>query len=1080
MYPYKKLFLQYFTSVFFFLLVVHLNLNAQQPNTSIAQQYLDSANLMFDSVRYDDALIFGHKALSVFRQTLGEQDTSTANVYYLIGRIWNEKKDLEKALVNHLKALDIRATALGEAHTKVAQSYNEIGHTYHGKGKIDKALMYHLDALKIYLDAFGNEHPSVGFTYRQIGIVYEFNWALDKALEYYEKSLKIYLAAFGKKNARVGDAYLDMGIIYDLKGEWDKALEYQFKALKIYLLVYGKDHPNVGHCYNNIGIIYRIKADYEKALHFHQKALQIRLGVWGKDPHPEVAGSYNNLAALYNKKGDLTKALEHHRKALALRLKIYGENHYKVASSYFNMSTVYYKTNELNKALAFSEKALKMRLAVLGVQHAQVANSYKTIGAIYLKKGKPDKALTYFQKTLGIWQKIHSKTHFNIADSFHDFAVVYRKKGAFDKALDYHEKALKIRQAAFGQKHPKVADSMKGIGLIYAKKGIPDKALEFLSKAQEIRLEILGPDHPEVADIYDAISQVYYLKKDYELAIDYSEKAISNLENIRKRYQSSETKQIHLSNYYYIYENAIVTTIAAVEAHPGKYDLQKAFIYSEKAKSKLLLEALHGTHARSFAGIPASLLQKEYDLNIELTYYDKKRFEEQQKGKSKNDSLLSAYNNKLFDLNRVYEELISQFEQDYPDYYHLKYETKVVSVRDIRDVLEDDQALIEYFVGDSVIFVFIISKQDYQIEKIEKDFLLEEWIRQMRQGIYQYHLMPHTTQSDYTVYNDTFAQVSFKLYEKLIAPIKSNLTKKLIIVPDGLLGYFPFDALLMEKPRQNRNFKTHAYLVRDHQISYCYSATLLEEMQQSKKGKTSKGLLAFAPSFKNDAPVLAIVKASRQGLGTLNYNIPEVIGIQNIYGGDIHTGFEATKSHFIAISHQYNILHLATHGKANNIAGDYSYLAFTHNRDSTNDNKLYVRELYNLKLNADLVVLSACETGVGELQHGEGIISLARGFSYAGARSIVSTLWPVNDASTKELMQGFYTHLKTGLTKDAALRQAKLDYLADHTNDEAHPFYWAGFIPIGNMNAIAPSRGFWWVWVLAIGIFATFFYGRQG
>ena len=161
----------------------------------------------------------------------------------------------------------------------------------------------------------------------------------------------------------------------------------------------------------------------------------------------------------------------------------------------------------------------------------------------------------------------------------------------------------------------------------------------------------------------------------------------------------------------------------------------------------------------------------------------------------------------------------------------------------------------------------------------------------------------------------------------------------------------------------------------------------------------------------------------------------------------------------------YSVIHLSTHGKADDRVGDYSFLAFTEIPDSLENEYLYVRDLYNLRLNADMVVLSACETGIGELQRGEGILSLARGFTYAGAKSIINSLWSVNDQSTKFLMERFYTYLLEGLDKDAALRQAKLDYLASGEN--ADPYFWAAFVPVGDMSPVElKDKNINWLWGL--------------
>ena len=237
------------------------------------------------------------------------------------------------------------------------------------------------------------------------------------------------------------------------------------------------------------------------------------------------------------------------------------------------------------------------------------------------------------------------------------------------------------------------------------------------------------------------------------------------------------------------------------------------------------------------------------------------------------------------------------------------------------------------------------------------------------------------------------------------------------VIPDGALGYLPFDALLKQQPQEARNFKDFDYLLRYHSISYCYSATLLQEMIDLRYEDTEKKLGAFAPLFP---------PGNGCDLSTLEFNQTEAQRIGELIEGDLYLAEAANEQTFVEAASNYEILHLATHGEANDEAGAYSYLAFTCLEDSVENELLYAKELYNLRLKAKMVVLSACQTGIGELQKGEGIISLARGFSYAGAKSVVTTLWSINDKNAEQLMTLFYRELTKGVDKDIALQQAKL------------------------------------------------------
>jgi len=245
-----------------------------------------------------------------------------------------------------------------------------------------------------------------------------------------------------------------------------------------------------------------------------------------------------------------------------------------------------------------------------------------------------------------------------------------------------------------------------------------------------------------------------------------------------------------------------------------------------------------------------------------------------------------------------------------------------------------------------------------------------------------------------------------------------------------------------------------------------YSATLLKEMQKKKHMHLPpKDFIGFSPSFFE---------------GDITNHIIEVEQIQKIMGGDLLIGSAATKSNFKEIADKYRIIHLSTHGKANRVNGDFAFLTFHQERENVETAQLFNIELYNLQFNADMVVLSACETGIGELRNGEGSISLARGFAIAGAKSIITSLWYVSDARTPILMKKFYQNLQNKrMDKSTALHQAKYDYWKN--SPKYHPYYWAAFVPIGDMQPINNSYPRWiYIFVLLIaGFFIQFTYRKS-
>jgi len=430
----------------------------------------------------------------------------------------------------------------------------------------------------------------------------------------------------------------------------------------------------------------------------------------------------------------------------------------------------------------------------------------------------------------------------------------------------------------------------------------------------------------------------------------------------------------------------------------------------------------------------------------------------------------------IFKLKETKNKLEKYLANNYPEYYKAKYKNDVITVKEVQNMLVKDQTLLEYFVGKENVFVFKIEVEKYNVKIIKKDFALIDLVQNIRNGIYNYWITPlgKRTESMYDSLSQLYVDNASSLYSKIIEPI-GNISNNLIIVPDDILGYIPFETLLITKPIAANNFKSHHYLGNQHYIYYNYSSTLWHEMLNKKH--ENKGLIAIAPVFQNST--FTNSKYRSNNLSPLSWNIPEVKRINSIIGGDLLIGKNATKEKFESISNNYSIIHLATHAKLNDLNSSYSYLAFT-NFDDTNDKgKIYVSDLYNYHLPLDMVVLSACETGIGKLERGEGIISLTRGFALAGAKSIINSLWEVNDKATSDIMTEFYKNLKSGLPKQIALHDAKQTYLNNQIeNRTAHPFFWASFIPIGDMNSIhfAHKIKYYWILIIFVTILALFYF----
>jgi len=982
---------------------------AAPADTTPAQMLLDSAKTLLDSGRYDEGLEKSRQALTIYLQSVAETDTILVQPLNLKSEFFWRTNELDSALASAEQALIIGLNGLRKDHPSVATTYHHLGVVHLMKADYEQALVYNEKAVQIYRKAQGSHQLSLASALDNTGIIHYSQGDYEQSLTHFENALNLRLRSAGRDHPDIADSYHRIGVLNSVQGAYDRGLSYYKKALAIRLKTHGTEHPSVGETYNNMGINYENIGDFERALSCYEKSLDILLITLGPD-HPHLMSIYGNTGDLYREMRAYDLALSSYRKAVEIQMKARSAIHTDLAWIYQGMAAVHLDRGAYRQALGLYEEALSIRLATQPVDHPNVADVYNYIGKVHLAKGEYHRGFTFFQKSCRILD--------------YDLS----NPGAFDE--------------------------------------VPD-------------LKLLHSVLSNIKDYYtykaDQTDDTIYLDSLYS----HYQRMLSLEDYLQQEYSSATIRRVYAARSLPVYEGAIDNLLKL------KQQLPEAFLLAERTKSRQLVEKIQAApHTVSF-GIPDSLRKKEHKLSLDIANFEKKVFQEEFENESPNDALLDVYNNTLFDLREERARLLETFRTHYSEYYRLRYSTQLMDIAGVRKKLlqHERHALVEYFVGDSAIYIFTVLPDTFHIRKVRRDFPLEQWVTELRCGLFATYLSDAGCDSLQAPAGQAlYAQRAYELYQKLFAPVDTLLPPdaEVLLVPDGLLGYLPFEALLTQKPAEGAGFYQYAYLLREHLISYAYSATLQQEMQNKKHRQVPrKKLIAIAPSFwtedcSADSALLVSrfinPQLRRNRLPPLHHNRAEAEAVAAIFGGQVLSGAEATEAAFRQRAGDYRILHLATHSKANDRAGDYSFLAFHTLDDSLENEWLYNSELYNLQLHADLVVLSACETGIGELQRGEGIISLARGFSYAGAKSIVTSIWNVSDRHTQDLMTRFYTYLNEGLPKHRALRQAKLDYLDKQEGPARSPFFWAGFIPIGDTAPVASSQNGYWKALTALGI----------
>lgn len=1017
-------------------------------DTTLANQYIDLAMKYENDFQLDSAIFNAERAQTIHIKYFGEKSLKNAGILHMLGRLYYSQNEYDLALEYNFKALQIRKEILGEKHPDVAASLNNIGVVYYDKGEYDKVLEYYFQTLQIDKEIRGEKHIYVADSYDNIGNAYNALDDYDKALEYHFKALQIRKEILGEHHALVANSYNNIGLDYSEKGEFDKALEYYSNSLQLFKEIFGENHVDVANSYHNIGLVYTDKGEYDKALEYYFKSLQIRRELFGEN-HPDVAASYNNIGVVYDEKYEYDKALEYHLKALQIKQEILGEVNPDVAASYSNIGIIYYERGELDKALEYDLKALQIKKEILGEKHTLVAASYNNIGLVYADNGKLDKALEYCFKSLQIDKELLGQKHANVAQSYYNIGNVYKILGENEKALEYYQKGLTSCLYDFND----TAD-VYNTPIIKSSQNWSILLLILRSKA-----ELIADEGKMLKGIKESDRGIIALRhyQSCDTLIDITRKEISTFsDKLALGEVASE-----------VYKNT-VDLLTAVK-NISDQDPHLAFYFSEKSKSTILLEALAGQEALKFAGIPDSLLQKEHLLKSDIAFYTKKLAEPDFSESTQH----ALYQDMLFRRNRSIDSLILVFEKQFPAYHNLKYSNKPASVKDIQSLLDNKTAMISYCIGDSNIFVFTITKTNMDVRRVPKINGLSDSIAWFRYGL---------TLGMQKIYR----RLGHTLYQQLFhdpAPFGDQI-ENLYIIPDGSLALLPFESLLTNSYKGDINlYREYPYLIRKYNISYSYSASLFHLTFSREPSSTIEitnlnDWLAIAPVFDSKAEQSTAL-SSRELLHQLNtLGADSMLLKRSAFNENAIQPLPATETETRAILklyddnnlkakvllhkkanekaiksgelEQYKVLHFATHGFVSSEKPELSSLLLAQDKTGGEDGILYSGEIYNLKLKADLAVLSACETGLGKIQKGEGIIGLTRALLYAGAKNIIVSLWQVADESTADLMVNFYKNSLAGkgqLSYAAALRNAKLKMISE--GKYANPFYWSPFILIG-------------------------------
>ena len=768
--------------------------------------------------------------------------------------------------------------------------------------------------------------------------------------------------------------------------------------------------------------------------------------------------------------GDHAKAIDLIREGIVRYSNYHGPTHTSVATGYNDLAINQKALGDLEGAGHSYNKALDIRAKLFGKRSNAYARILNNTALQFLDQGDLTTALRYARETIEIFEALPDPDiRFYIA-SHNTLAQVFSAMKRFDQAEDQYRKALKMFQRQYPGSS-RVRYYLISLANNALDREKPNEALSYFHEAMYVTFDGIDPDDFSSNPARDDPSNYQSLKTlcTYKAKSWYA-----------SYLQSQDTTQLHAAMHLYdladhfatknrtesqyqrsrvaysrqnltLYQGAIETALQLWKGTHDKAFLEKAFLYSEKSKSLTLLEDLLEANALNNSGLPTELLEKEKRIQDSLAHI-RTALLKSRGSKREAESVQNLQKEKLL-LELSYENFKRHLEDSFPRFYQSKYDFDFESVASLQAGLGPDESVISFFVGRDKIFRFLVLSNEVTATTLEKSDSLSSWISNLRDHIRSYDPSLPISAEENQVGLAHYQRAAHHLFDLLLGDLKDQLKAKTSIIPDDVLNYIPFGALLTELPAEGVPFSKYPFLEKESVISYNYSGTLARQMRRQQAEKPR--LLAIAPTFDGSTE-----SDSRGTLTPLLFNQQEADAIEKIWSGSSLMGPLATKSAFKKAMHEYGIIHFATHALVNEGDAALSYLAFAPTPQQ--EPYLFLEELYDLDLPVQLITLSACETSLGPLQQGEGIASVAQGFSYAGAKSIITSLWDVDDGAAERIMIAFYQNLEEGMPKDQALQFAKLDYLRTAEDHLSHPFYWASFIPIGDMRQIdVPTDSTW-------------------
>jgi CHAT domain-containing protein/tetratricopeptide (TPR) repeat protein len=819
--------------------------------------------------------------------------------------------------------------------------------------------------------------------------------------------------------------------------------------------------------YNNLGVVDLTLGNYDKALEYNYRAESFT----GKDDHngQNVADIFNNRGYIFYIKKSFDVAIDYLEKSIRIYQNLNNQNQNvlsHLSSAYINISISYLETKKYLLALHYLKKNVD-----LNVKHKLngLPLTYLNIAKTYARLRNSKKAEEYYLKSISSFKKEYGDRYYRMADAYFDYGLFLQSQDKNSYALEAYRKALFICRINYGEKHTFLSLAYKHMGDNYFIQNKYDSALYYYQKSLiAVVKNFNNPDiysNPSIdSSLFDirlldnlkcksqALELFAVQQKDSAVKLKRLNSSLATIDlalqlidRIRNNYMSEESRIYLAENEKetYLFAAHLAYSLYLLNHDPGMG--KKMYSIAQKAKAAILRNEITGNELLYSSGVPDSLREKQNTLSTEIAAYNNLILDESRKTLP-DSAKIALWKDALFDMNREKEKVAAKIETVFPEFHDLIRKTEPDSLKQIQGQLKNDEIIVDYLLsnqytgGKRKLYVFIISGKNLNFSELWLDSLFIKNADILRKT--SNPTLTGGSNVTYIAYTDALHY----MYLNLIKPVEEQFTgKRLIIIPDEEIGWLPFDAFIKNKPAPGQtDYEGLHYLINDYTFSYGYSSSLI--FNKSRKSNSRSKVFAFSPDYDN-------LKTS--GAASLPRTGLEIGSIYKGFRGKKFTGTDATKANFLTSLKNPVILHLAMHSMSDSINSKYSYLLFDTHNVPEKEGKLYNYEISLTRIISPMVVLSACNSGTGTLYFGEGLMSLARSFTLAGASSVIKTAWDINDEASAAVMTDYYNFLSKGKAKNDAMRLAKLEYLKKSPPEFTHPYFWAAYEVMGDNSPVA-------------------------